>query len=277
MEAAGGLPVTRLLDRIVRRERSRLVAHLVGRLGGARLDLAEDVTQEALAVALASWPYQGLPDNPAAWLARVARNKAYDRLRRERRELPYDAEIDKRSTNPEIAPDNTPDQDPELRLIWLCCHNSLSERDRLALTVKIAGGFTTGEVAGLFLTSQEAMARRLTRAKQTLRGSEKELHETPETIDLAARLKSVLKVIYLMFAMGYAPRRGEYAVRSDIALEALRLARLLAGHAPTATAEAAALCALLCFQASRLAARETAQGGIILLEFPLIAACGTAI
>ena len=267
MNRADTIPVRHLLDRIVRRERSRLVGNLVSRLGGARLDLAEDVTQEALATALASWPYQGLPDDPAAWLSRVARNKAYDRLRREGRERPYDPINDLRIAEPEHHHGTGPEQDPDLRLIWLCCHDALSERDRLALTVKIAGGFTTGEVAGLFLCSEGAMARRLTRAKRTLREVETKLGESGQSIDLSTRLAPVMKVIYLMFAFGYAPRGGERSIRSDVVLEALRMARLLVSHATTANAEAAALCALLCFQASRLTARESDDGAVILMEF----------
>ncbi|MEM1050299.1 MAG: DUF6596 domain-containing protein [Pseudomonadota bacterium] len=257
--------VRRRIDLLVRRGRGRLVADLVGRLGGARLDLAEDVAQEALAAAIVTWPYRGVPDNPAAWLNRVARNKAYDRLRRENRETGYDPDTDGRSEDPVSVIDGAGLDDAELNLIFLCCHPDLDEKSTLSLTLKVAGGFTAREVAGVFLEADTATGQRLARAKRRLRDLGAEAVEPPSRFDMARRLGSVLKVIYLMFALGYAPRQGEALLRRDVAMEALRLIRVLVGHRATATPDAHALAALIAFQASRFDAREADDGNPVLL------------
>lgn len=254
------------LDRLVRRERGRLVADLVARLGSRNLALAEDVAQDALVAAMATWPYRGLPDNPGAWLSRVARNKAIDRFRRERREAPYDEQFDERPAPGAQDLFAARIADPELRLIILCCNDSLGEMDQLALTLKIVSGFTAREVASGFLVSEAAMAQRLARAKRRLRPQKDELGDAPDRAQIRARLATVLKVVYLMFSLGYAPRSGDTSIRKDVAREALRLARELADHRLTATPDAQALAALLCFQASRLDAREDTDGNVILLR-----------
>ncbi|MEL6364035.1 MAG: DUF6596 domain-containing protein [Pseudomonadota bacterium] len=250
------------LDVIVRRGRGRLVADLVRRLGGGRLDLAEDVAQDALAAAIAAWPFRGVPDNPEAWLFQAARNRALDRLRRETRETAYAEETDDRGDGVERAPID----DPELRLIFLCCHPTLDEKSALCLTLKIVDGFTARETAGVFLEPETATAQRLARAKRALRDAADGVAETPSRFEIAARAPRALKVVYLMFALGYAPRAGERALRRDVASEALRLARVLADHPLTKRPEAAALAALLSFQASRFEARESAEGAIVLLK-----------
>ena len=251
------------LDVLFRRERGRLVARLTRRLGAARLDLAEDVAQDALLQAVQSWPYQGRPDNAAAWLHRVALNKAYDRLRREKVGARH-AEAEQAAA----APDNVHTahiQDDDLRLIFLCCDERLSEFERVALTLKVASGFTAKETAALFLMSPDALGQRLARAKRKLRDDPAPLGEEPTRFEIARRSSAAVKAIYLMFSLGYAPARGAQAVRRDAAFEALRLACAFADGALTGEAEARALAALLCFQSSRFNARETADGEIVLL------------
>lgn len=254
------------LDLIVRSERGRLVGGLVRYLGGSRLDLAEDVAQEAVLKAIAVWPYQGIPEKPRAWLTRVARNKAIDRLRREGREVAL-PDTDERPAS-DAADDVllNPVADQELQLICLCCHPELKELDRLALTVKIVSGFTAREVAQVFLIAESTLAQRLVRSKRRLRTLRRRVDEPLSEFEVRARLATVLKVVYLMFALAYAPRTGRDLVLLDLAGEAVRLARELAHSKTTATPEAHALAALLCLQASRFAARQDKEGEVVLLR-----------
>lgn len=266
MKQADHSSVHRQLDLIVRSERGRLIAGLVRHLGGSRLDLAEDVAQEAVLKAIAVWPYQGVPENPRAWLTRVARNKAIDRLRREKREValpPVEASEARSETETALF---SPVADEELQLICLCCHPDLKEMDRLALTVKIVSGFTAREVAEVFLLSESALAQRLVRSKRKLRMLNPRVNEPLSAFEVKARLPTVLKVVYLMFALAYAPRSGADLVLADLALEAVRLARELARTRPTAMPEADALAALLCLQASRFSARLDNDGEVVLLR-----------
>jgi RNA polymerase sigma-70 factor (ECF subfamily) len=265
------------LERLARRERGRLVADLVARLGPKRLEMAEDVVQDAVIAAMATWPFKGMPDNPGAWLNRVARNKAYDRLRREGRESPFD--------EPDTAPDEASTdtdtthgaffgariEDPELKLIFLCCQPALAQEDQLMLTLKVVSGFTARDMAQLFLKDPAAIGQRLARAKRKLRAldanaDEGGLIDGISRFELVARLPTVLKVMYLMFALGYAPRRGDALILRDVAEEALRLAMLVADARDTGTPEAAALAALLSLQASRFDARIGPTGALVLLR-----------
>lgn len=251
--------------RIARRERGRLVASLVARLGGAELALAEDVAQDALLAAMSTWTYQGMPDNPAAWLARVAHNRAIDRLRRSNRESPYAEESDTRSSN-DVIGFSSEIEDPELKLIFLCCHARLRELDQLVLTLKVVSGFTVREIAGVLLDSETAIGQRLARAKRKLREVPEDVDAPPTRFDIQARLDTALKTIYLMFSVGYAPRSGDTVVRRDIAEEALRLSVCLAEQPGAGTPNAQALAALLNLQASRLGAREGDDGSLIVLS-----------
>ncbi|MCK0068168.1 RNA polymerase sigma factor [Kordiimonas laminariae] len=255
------------LDQLARRERGRLIANLVHRLGPHRLELAEDMVQEAVLAAISSWPYSGMPDKPAAWLARVAQNKAIDRLRREGREGLFEEDNDPREQTG--VADNISDprlSDPELKLIFLCCHPVLSEQDRLMLTLKIVSGFTASEIASIFLISESAAAQRLARAKRKLRLDEQQLLSGISRFEVKARLETVLKVIYLMFSAGYAPRFGDRLILKDVAFEALRLAEVIVADEETTTPEAHALVALLAFQSSRFNARMDEDGKLLLLK-----------
>ena len=256
------------IDQLARRERGRLIASLVARLGSQQLELAEDVAQEAMLSALSIWPFQGMPDNPAAWLTRVAGNKAIDRLRRSGRELQLDPGWELDPYNDALA--RTGDEserlfairvpDPELRLMILACNPSLQDIDQLALTLRVVSGFTARDLSEIFLTSEAAIAQRLSRARRGLREDRQSLTGTPNVFEIRSRMGSVLKTVYLMFSLGYAPRSGAALIRRDTALEALRLAEELATGEATASGESRALAALLCLQASRLDAREDERG-----------------
>ncbi len=251
--------------RIARRERGRLVGNLVARLGGAELELAEDVAQDALLQAMSTWTFRGLPENPAAWLARVAYNRAIDKLRRSKREIPYAEHADDRNSDA-VTGFSSEIEDPELRLIFLCCHARLRELDQLVLTLKVVSGFAVREIAGVFLASEDAIGQRLARAKRKLRSAPEDIDRPPTRFDIESRMNTALKVIYLMFSVGYSPKSGDALIRRDIAEEALRLAVCLAEQPGISTPPARALAALLCLQASRLDAREAADGSLILLR-----------
>lgn len=258
--------IRRELDRIVRRERGRLVAGLAARLGPVRIDVAEDVAQEALLQALEGWDYKGMPDQPAAWLARVARNKAIDRLRREGREDGYDDDQDARTAPANDTVHGADVADPELRLIVLCCHPALTMNEQLALTLKLSGGFTAREVAAVFVADEAAVGQRLARARRKLKSAEDILAMPGGLFELRRRMPAVLKAVYLLFSLGYAPRTGDRLVLNEVCGEALRLAELLADHAATRGPEAEALAALLNLQSARLPARVGPNGKPALLK-----------
>lgn len=272
-------PISPLIERLARRERGRLVADILSKIGPSRLEMAEDVVQDAVIAAMATWPYKGLPDNPAAWLNRVARNKAYDRLRKEGREdaLPeHEPEYTTAGSGAGAAQTGADEMhgqfigtritDPELQLIFLCSQPALKDEDQLMLMLKVVSGFTARDMAALLLKKEAALGQRLARAKRTLRDMPEGLTESPSRFEVAARMDVVLKGIYLMFALGYAPRSGVEVIRRDVAEEALRLVTQLAANEVTATPATHALSALLYFQASRFDARVGANGAPILLR-----------
>src|SRR3954451_11950030 len=232
--------------------------------------LAEDLAQDALVAALEKWPADGVPDNPGAWLMATAKNRAIDRLRRESRLLRKQEEI-ARETGALFAMERSEFEaaaddeigDDLLALIFTCCHPLLSREARVALTLRLLGGLTTGEIARAFLSSESTVAQRLVRAKRTLRDA-KVPFEVPRGGELGERLGSVLEVIYLVFNEGYAASSGEDWVRRDLCEEALRLGRILAELAP-AEPEVHGLVALMEIQASRLAARVGPSGEPVLL------------
>ncbi len=257
--------VGRLVDHLFRREAGRLVAALTRVVGPARLDLAEDVVQEALLVALQQWPYRGIPERPAAWLARVARNRAIDRLRRDAR-LQHLADTQLESLtalDSEAPPEPLPDD--QLALMFMCSHPALPDAARAALTLKTVGGFSVREIARAFLTSEPTIAQRLVRAKRALRDPAVRF-EMPDETQLPARLDSVLEVLYLLFNEGYAAHGGENLVRADLCDEALRLGTLLTQHPRAAAPRTHALLALMLLQSARLPARLDDRGDLVRLE-----------
>ena len=257
----------RALDQMARRQRGRLIGMLVRDLGHDRVELAEDVAQEAILAALSAWPYSGLPDHPEAWLARVARNKAIDRLRRGGREAPLpdpDLETAEAAEGDEVFRARVPD--PSLRLAWLCCHAELDTLDRLALVLRIVSGFTAGEIAQLLLITESGVAQRLVRARKRLQSLGTAVTEAPGPSEIALRTPLVLRAVYLMFSLGNAPRSGDHLIGRDLMDEAIRLARALAQHPDYGTAEADALAALLCLQGARADARVDDAGRPVLLR-----------
>jgi RNA polymerase sigma-70 factor (ECF subfamily) len=259
-----------LVDHLFRNRAGQMVAYLTRLLGPEHIDLAEEVVQEALLKALQNWPYSGIPQNPAGWLFRVARNAALDAIRH--RTLAGEKNVEfaaERIRDVEAAVgDGThiEDQlrDDELRMVLMCCHPALPRDARVALSLKTVGGFSAREIARAFLSDEPTIAQRLVRAKRQIRESAIAF-ELPLGDDLALRLDSALEVIYLMFNEGYAAQSGEGLVRQDLCGEALRLGRLLA-KSSVGTPQAHALVALIAFQAARLPARVDSAGELVLLE-----------
>ncbi|WP_369376989.1 RNA polymerase sigma factor [Streptomyces sp. cg36] len=231
--------------------------------------IAEELAQDALVAALERWPVTGVPDNPGAWLMATARHRAVDLVRRRETYARKLAELgrdhDEAAHEPEFASAEDPDaiDDDLVRLIFTACHPVLSTEARIALTLRLLGGLTTDEIARAFLAREPTVAQRISRAKRTLAQAGVEF-EVPYGPERAARLASVLEVVYLIFNEGYSATAGDDLVRPALCEDALRLARLLAGLMPKEP-EAHALAALLELQASRTAARTDAAGAPVLL------------
>jgi len=245
--------------------------HLVAGLARLTRDvgLAEELAQDALVAALEAWPATGVPDHPGAWLLATARNRALDRWRRERRldarreENARDlAEREADGADPGAALED-PYGDDLLRLLFVACHPVLPTEARVALTLRLLGGLTTAEIARAFLVPEPTVAQRIVRAKRAL-AEARVPFQVPLGDELAARLGSVLEVIYLVFNEGYAATAGDDLVRPGLCEDALRLGRVLAGLAP-GEPEVHGLVALMELQASRLGARTDAAGAPVLL------------
>jgi RNA polymerase sigma factor (sigma-70 family) len=257
----------RTIEAVWRIESARVIAGLT-RLT-RDVGLAEDLAQEALVAALEQWPQSGVPDNPAAWLTATAKRRAIDLFRRnavaqrKHEELARELEaLEQTSPNFDSTLDNTISDDL-LRLVFIACHPILPTESRVALTLRLLGGLTTDEIARAFLTPESTIAQRIVRAKRTL--ADKHIpFEVPRGPEFAARLSSVLEVIYLIFNEGYSATTGDDLMRPALCEDALRLGRILAELAPTEP-EVHGLVALLEIQASRTRARVSSTGEPVLL------------
>jgi RNA polymerase sigma-70 factor (ECF subfamily) len=255
------------INAVWRIESARLIAGLTRIVRD--VGVAEDLAQEALVVALERWPETGIPENPGAWLMATAKHRAIDLLRRgqmlERKHEELGREMaDLESTAPDLEAAVDDDiGDDLLRLVFISCHPVLSTEARVALTLRLLGGLTTDEIARAFLVPEATIAQRIVRAKRTL-AEKKVPFEIPRGEDRAARLSSVLEVIYLVFNEGYAATAGEDWMRPALCEDALRLGRILAELAP-AEPEVHGLVALMELQASRARARTTPTGEPVLL------------
>ncbi len=256
-----------LVAHLFRHKAGQVIATLTRIFGIAHLDLAEDVTQEALLRALRHWPLRGIPQNPGGWILQCARNLALDALRREARLRNKSEEIARqleRELQPSAQSSEHALNGDQLGMMFVCCHPELSQEAQIALILKTLCGFSVAEIARAFLSPEATLAQRLVRAKRRLR----ELNvscDLPEPAELQARLDTVLAALYLLFNEGYNAHAGEDLIRAELCAEAARLAQLLTEHAPGNKPKVHALLALMLLQASRLPARTNEEGGLLVL------------
>lgn len=254
------------IARVFREEQGKILASLIGVVRD--FQLAEDALMDAMASALERWPVDGVPQNPAAWITRSARNKAIDRLRRRGTRRDKEAALeallqlqaDERTQEAERH--DVPDE--RLRLIFTCCHPALAPSAQVALTLRTLCGLTTGEIARAFLVPEPTMAQRLVRAKKKIQGAGIP-YAVPPAAQLPDRIGSVLAVVYLVFNEGYSASAGEAVVRRELCAEAIRLARILRLLLPDEP-EVVGLLALMLLHDSRREAREDAEGLPVLME-----------
>jgi RNA polymerase sigma factor (sigma-70 family) len=255
-------------EHLFRREAGRLVATLTRIFGVHNLALAEDVVQDAFCRALEIWKFQGVPENPSAWLMATAKNRALDLLRRDRTARTHEPELSRWLQSEwtlapmveELFAENQI-KDDQLRMMFSCCHPRLAEEAQVALILNILCGFSVDEVAAAFVSSHAATEKRLTRSKKVLARSKK-LFEIGDAKDLSARLPGVQRALYLLFNEGYHGASAEAAVRAELCQEAMRLAALLLQHPLGATPATHALSALMCLDAARLPARVDGSGNL---------------
>jgi len=252
------------VETVYRAESRRVLATLIRLLGD--FDLAEEALHEAFAAAVEQWPRDGVPAKPRAWLVSTGRFKAVDTLRRRAR---FDASLVKIAEDLELSAGDAAGrerldlEDDRLRLIFTCCHPALAPEAQAALTLREVCGLTTEEIARAFLTGAPTLAQRIVRAKRKIRDA-RIPYRVPSKEDLPARLDSVLRVVYLVFAEGYAPSAGPSLVRADLSAEAIRLGRLLLELLPEP--EVMGLLALMVLHESRRAARMSPSGELVLLD-----------
>jgi RNA polymerase sigma factor (sigma-70 family) len=262
-----------LTSHLFRHESGKMVSVLSKLLGFQNLEAAQDIVQDTLLQAMTTWSYNGIPENPSAWLYRVAKNKAVDLLRRQKKfkeispQYSYllQSEYTLRATVNNFFLDDEI-EDSQLRMMFACSHPSIPEESQIALTLKILCGLSVHEIANAFLTNDETISKRIYRAKEKIIIEKVELN-VPQGKELIERLDIVLKSLYLLFNEGYNSSHPDNLIRDDLCQEAMRLTYLLITHPVTNLSRTNALLSLMCFQASRLQTRLDDKGNIVLLKY----------
>jgi RNA polymerase sigma factor (sigma-70 family) len=264
--------INNTIDHLFRHESGKMISVLSKLLGLRHLERAEDIVQDTLLQAMTTWSFKGVPDNPSGWLYRVAKNKAIDFLRRERKFKELSPQYSRLlESEYSLTPTlnqlflNDGIEDSQLRMIFACCHPSIAQESQAALALKTLCGLSVTEIARAFLTNEETVAKRIYRAREKIRTENIEL-EIPSNSELIPRLNSVLQCLYLLFNEGYNSSHPDQLIREELCQEAMRLNYLLANNQLTNRPRTRALLALMCFQASRLHARLDDKGNIILLK-----------
>jgi RNA polymerase sigma factor (sigma-70 family) len=264
--------IAQIIDHLFRHESGKMISVLSKLLGLRNLETAQDIVQDSLLQAMNTWSFKGIPDNPSGWLYRVAKNKAIDFLRREKkfRDIsPHygyllQSEYTLASTVNNLFLENEI-QDSQLRMMFACCHPSIAEESQVALTLKTLCGLSVSEIAKAFLTNDETVAKRIYRAKEKIKAEKIEM-DVPVDEEMIPRLDIVLKSLYLLFNEGYNSSYPDKLIREDLCEEAMRLCFLLTENKITDYPRVKALLSLMCFQASRLDTRLDDKGNIILLK-----------
>ncbi|MFI5076015.1 MAG: RNA polymerase sigma factor [Vicinamibacteria bacterium] len=259
---------TRLAEHFFRHEYGRLVAVLARKVGTRHIALVEDAVQAALLAALTTWTVQGRPDDPGAWLYRVAHNHVVGELRRRAgRSRILDRAVPPLAMDPDTPSPGFAHEvaDDLLRMLFVCCAEAIPPESQLVLALKTLCGFSTAEIALRLFTSEANVYKRLARARRRLRDAPPDL-DTPPLETLRARLPGVHTVLYLLFNEGYLSAHADQAIRGELCDDAIRLAALLAGHPVGAVPATFALLALMHLHSARLGARQDAAGGLLLLE-----------
>jgi RNA polymerase sigma factor (sigma-70 family) len=262
--------VSQLVEHLFRHEGAKMVAILTKIFGIEHLNLAEDVVQEALARALQTWPFYGVPKNPSAWIMRASRNLALDVVRRRKVFQNKQAEISRLMDRDGATPDEAIFSEDEisddcLRLMFVCCHPAIPAEAQVALALKTLCGFSVAEIGHAFLTTEAAIAKRLTRAKQKIHQARIPF-EIPTGRELGQRLDSVLRSLYLLFNEGYKASSGENLVREELCEEAIRLAELLMSHPAGNQPKTHALLGLMLLNAARNPTRLDSEGNLLRLK-----------
>jgi len=262
--------ISQLLDNLFRHESGKLISVLTKILGPANIDLAEDVVQDAFVEAINQWTYKGVPENPMGWLYKVAKYKAINFIKQEKVKQEYSSEInhflqseltaepamDHYFSEPEIA-------DGQLRMIFTCCHPSISPDSQIALTLKTLCGFSIPEIAKAFLTNEENINKRLVRARQNIRENNVKF-EVPSGTEFNNRLDTVLETIYLLFNEGYNSSHGNEIIRFELCEEAFHLAQIIIDYPKLVEkSQVYALLSLMLLNASRFKARVDENGCIV--------------
>jgi RNA polymerase sigma factor (sigma-70 family) len=264
--------VTHVVEHFFRHEAGKMLSTLTRIFGIEHLNRAEDVVQETLVRALQTWPYYGIPRNPSAWITQVAKNLALDLIRRDKVFRNKENEIT--HLMEQISADSGADEsggsesgiaDDRLRMMFTCCHPVIPQEMQVALALKTLCAFSPAEIAKAFLTSEAAIAKRLTRAKQRIRDA-RVVFEIPAGEELVPRVNSVLQTLYLVFNEGYKASEGEHLIRADLCREAIRLGELLVEHPVGRRPRVQALLSLMLLNGARLLARLDADGNILRLE-----------
>lgn len=253
------------VEHLFRHEYGKIVSLLTGRYSSRHIELIEDAVQDALLKAMQMWGYQNPPENPSAWLYRVANNRVIDQLRRSKKAVDPEtvsAVSEKEDFDPALTAELADDQ---LKMIFACCHPELSESQQIMLSLKLLGGLSVREIARGFIKKEASVKRTITRAKALFRERIGHL-SVPAGEDLKPRIDAVLKVLYLMFNEGYKATDGELLTKHEICQEAIRLGGILQSNQHCDTPEVNALMALMCLNASRLDARTDADGNLCTLE-----------
>lgn len=260
------ISIKHTLDHLFRHEYSKLVALLTNKYSASNIDLVEDAVQESLYKAAKIWPYKNTPENPSAWLYRVASNHLIDQLRRENKSVDWEENDNQKEIETDFELDDDAIKDEQLKMIFACCHPSMKVQEQLMLSLKLLCGLSVQEIARALLKNEEATKKAITRAKVKFKNEVGDL-QVPQGNDLQVRLDAVLQVIYLLFNEGYKATAGDKLMKGDLSEEAIRMAMLLLNEEACDTGELNALISMMLFKAARFPARNDIEGNLVTLEF----------